>query len=119
MKGALQYLSPLVFVLVTYCFYDRFIFTFKEVHRPGVPSEVLSLSSRQVVDLIQEQKLADYQLSSKFLEDVWLHYQTVTAAWPVRLEKNSKMFFFTTKEVTPPGCVLQGSKSEVLLAKCP
>jgi PA14 domain len=89
------------------------------LNTPRAGEEVLPVSVREVVAMLETHELERYALSDRVAANVGVYQQVVASAWPRRLERQAKMRFLRNVEPNTPGCSLIESRTEVSLVHCP
>jgi hypothetical protein len=89
------------------------------LNTPRAGEEVLPVSVREMVAMLEAYKVERYALSDRVAENAWVYQQIVASAWPRRLERDAKAKFLRKAEPGTPGCSLIESRTEVSLVHCP
>jgi hypothetical protein len=118
-------------------FYRSVVSTIRDVHRsaakavgaptvfqanlntPRAGEEVLPVSVREMVAMLEAHNVERYALSDRVAANVWVYQQIVASAWPRRLERDAKARFVHIAEPATPGCSQIESRTEVSLVHCP
>ena len=89
------------------------------LNTPRAGEEVLPVSVREMVAMLEAHNVERYALSDRVSANVWVYQQTVASAWPRRLERDAKARLVRIAEPTTPGCSVIESRTEVSLVHCP
>jgi hypothetical protein len=89
------------------------------LNTPRAGEEVLPVSVREMVAMLEAHDVERYALSDRVASNVWVYQQVVASAWPRRLERDTNARFVRIGEPTTPGCSLIESRTEVSLVHCP
>jgi PA14 domain len=89
------------------------------LNTPAAGEEILPLSVREMVSMLEAHRIERYMISGGVAADAWVYQQIIASAWPRTLEHDAKARFFLNTEPPMSGCSLIDSRTEVSLVHCP
>jgi len=69
-------------------------------------------------NILKKQQAKDFNLSEVFRKNAYLYQRTIEFNYPIRMNENSKMFFFLDKEHIPEDCKILESGKYLKFIKC-
>jgi len=89
------------------------------VFSPNSGKEVLPIQVQQMLSLMQEHQISNYQLSNQLDSDPLIKQRIIESAWPIKMDSTSPYLFSSLEEtITNPTCVVIDQKEDVTLADC-
>lgn len=80
---------------------------------------VLPVNVQEMLAMVRERHLDQYEISSGIAADAWYTQQIVASAWPSRREADGAWRFAMNSEPLKAGCALTERRTEVYLVHCP
>ena len=69
-------------------------------------------------NILEKQQAKDFNLSKIFKKSAYLYQRTIEFNYPIRMNENSKMFFFLNKENIPDNCKVLESRKYTKFVQC-
>ena len=69
-------------------------------------------------NILKKQQAIDFNLSKIFKKSAYLYQRTIEFNYPIRMNENSKMFFFLNKENIPDNCKVLESRKYTKFVLC-
>jgi len=92
---------------------------FRLIVEPNSGKEVLPHQVLKMLDMIEENEIDDFQLSSKFDEDILIKQRIVESAWPIKLNGESNYFFTYEEELDDYLiCSIIDQRESIYLVNC-
>jgi hypothetical protein len=92
---------------------------FRLIVEPNSGKEVLPHQVLKMLDMIEENEIDEYQLSSKFEMDILIKQRIVESAWPIKLDGKSNYFFIYEEELDDYlSCSIIDQRESIYLVNC-
>jgi hypothetical protein len=86
---------------------------------PNAGLEVLPIPVQNMLSMIKDTKIENYQLSPEFLQDAEIMQRIVEGAWPVKMEETSPYVFINTDEIDQyNNCSILADSEDLTLVDC-
>ena len=69
-------------------------------------------------NILKKQQVKEFNLSKIFKKSAYLYQRTIEFNYPIRMNENSKMFFFLNKENVPDNCKILESGKYLKFTQC-
>ena len=69
-------------------------------------------------NILEKQQAKDFNLSKIFKKNAYLYQRIIEFNYPIRMNENSKMFFFLNKENVPDNCKILGTGKYLKFTQC-
>ena len=69
-------------------------------------------------NILKKQQVKEFNLSKIFKKSAYLYQRTIEFNYPIRMNENSKMFFFLNKENIPDNCKVLESRKYTKFVQC-
>ena len=86
---------------------------------PNSGKHVLPHQVLKMLDMIDENEIANYQLSSTFEQDILLYQRIVESSWPIKLEEDSiYVFIYEDELIDFSDCSIIDQREGIYLVNC-
>jgi hypothetical protein len=93
--------------------------TLSTIYNSAPGGQVLPKQTRQVLAILQNQKIPDYQISAR-LHDSLVQQRIIESTWPLKMEPTSHYYFVYLDEASQyPNCTVVDQKRTIALVQCP
>ena len=93
--------------------------SFQNIFTPNTGTEILPSQVKQMLIMLEDNHLKDYQLSSELENDIYIMQRMVESAWPIKLENSSLNYFSSRKDLELyASCKILDQKEDVVLVYC-
>ena len=69
-------------------------------------------------NILEKQQAKDFNLSKIFKKNAYLYQRITEFNYPIRMNENSKMFFFLNKENVPDNCKILETGKYLKFTQC-
>ena len=112
----------LCIIQLFYIFHFRSGFKYEIIKNPfNENSGIFYALSSEVVELnniLKKHKAIDFNLSEDLKKDTYLYQRSIEFNYPIRINENSKLIFFSSEEDIPNACKLIETGKYLKLTHC-
>ena len=105
-----------------YIFYFRSGFKYEIIKNPfNENSGIFHALSPEVIEsnnILKKHKTTDFNLSKGLKKDNYLYQRSIEFNYPIRINENSKLIFFSSEEDIPNACKLIETGKYLKLTQC-
>ena len=105
-----------------YIFYFRSDFKYEIIKNPFDENSGISYAlSAEVIEsklILKKQKAIDFNLSKSLKKNTYFYQRSIEFNYPIRINENSKLIFFSSEEDIPNACKLIETGKYLKLTHC-